>query len=263
MTFYDWLFGGFDNPFKKGQWGPLHIATLVVAIALVVAFYFLVKRAKNKDKVKKIILYSLAAAILFFEITSRVLYFIKLYALHQPEMEGLNAIWIILPKPWCAIACWAIMASVLVKKEFFYNYASLSALLCSLIFFAYPGVGYNNVYLLFFNWYSILTHALLLVSSLTMIVLKFTSFRYKEFWKLAVCFALTFVYGLIEIYILKIQSDPMYFMPGGDIQAGILNISYGLYLFIYITLIVVYVNAFYLIEDRAAVKSFFSKLKRK
>ena len=96
-----------------------------------------------------------------------------------------------------------------------------------------------------------------------MIVLKFTSFRYKEFWKLAVCFALTFVYGLIEIYILKIQSDPMYFMPGGDIQAGILNISYGLYLFLYITLIVVYVNAFYLIEDRAAVKSFFSKLKRK
>ncbi|MBO5286353.1 MAG: YwaF family protein [Clostridia bacterium] len=263
MTLRNWLVGGIDNPFKKGQWGPLHIATMIVSIGLVVLFYFLVKRANNKDKARKIIVSTLVLCILFFEVTSRILYAIKLYVLHQPEMAGTNLIWILLPKPWCAISCWALMIAPLVKKDFFYNYASLSALLCSVIFFAYPGVGFNNVYLLFFNWYSILTHALLLTTSLTLIVLKFTNFKYSNFWKFALCLVLTFIYGLIEIYVLKIQLDPMYFMPNGDIQAGILNISYGLYLFLYITLIVVYVNAFYLVGDRQNIKKLFAKLKNR
>ena len=77
--------------------------------------------------------------------------------------------------------------------------------------------------------------------------------------KLAICFALTFVYGLVQIFILKTQEDPMYFMPNGDIQADILKISYGLYLFLYILLIVVYVNVFHIIGDKAAVKAFFKK----
>ena len=181
----------------------------------------------------------------------------------MPEMEGLSLLWIIMPKPWCAISCWALMFSVLIKKKFFYNYASLSALLCSVIFFSYPGVGFNNEYILFDNVYSIVTHALLLTMSITLITLKFTDFKYKDFWKFAVCFGVTFVYGLIEIYLLKLVADPMYFMPNGDIQAGILKISYGLYLFLYIFLIVVYTNAFYLVQDKQTVKNFFKKAFKK
>lgn len=269
MTLTEWLVGGIENPFKAGQWKPLHISTLLISIGLVVGFYFIVKFQKNKERAKNTILISLALSILFFEITSRILYFIKLYVLAQPEMNGLGMLWIILPKPWCAVACWAIMASVIVRKEFFYDFACLSALLCSVIFFAYPGVGFNNVHLLFFNWYSILTHALLLTTSLTMIVLKIATFKYKNFWKYAVCLGATFVYGLIEIFVLngKISPvldiktpDPMYFMPGGDIQADILKIPYALYLAGYIFLIVVYVNAFYLISDRKNVKQYFSKI---
>ena len=97
---------------------------------------------------------------------------------------ALDALWIIIPKPWCAVSCWLLIACVFVKKSWFYNFASLSALLCSVIFFSYPGVGYNNEHLLFENWYSILTHALLLTMSITLIVLKFTDFRYREIWKL-------------------------------------------------------------------------------
>jgi hypothetical protein len=104
---------------------------------------------------------------------------------------------------------------------------------------------------------------MLLTMSITLMVLKVTEFKYKHMWKLVLCFALTFGYGLLQIFVLKTQEDPMYFMPNGDIQADILKISYGLYLFLYIALIVVYVNVFHLIADKAAVKALFSRRSRK
>ena len=263
MTFTQWFFGGIENPRVENQWGPLHIATLVVCAALVFAFYYIAKKSSNPSKVKTRIVCTLSGLIAFFEIASRFMYLMKLYYFHQPEMNGINLLWILLPKPWCAISCWLLISCVFVRKTFFYNFASLSALLCSVIFFAYPGVGYNSQYLLFDNWYSILTHALLLTTSITLIVLKITDFRYKDIWKLAICFALTFAYGFLQIFVLKTQTDPMYFMPHGDIQEGILGISYGLYLTLYITLLVVYVNVFHLIDDKATVRAFFQKFKRK
>ena len=262
MSFSQWLFGGIDNPFKAGQWGLLHIGVMLSCVALILAFYFLVKRSRDKEKTKKIIAYSLAGAIVFFEIMIRFVQCVKLYHLHLPEMEGITMLWIILPKPWCAVSCWALIASVFLKKKFFYNFASLSALLCSVIFFVYPGVGFNNVHLLFENWYSILTHALLLTMSITLMTFKYADFKYKHFWKVAVCFLLTFVYALIEIYILKIQTDPMYFMPDGDIQADILRLDYGVYLSCYIALIVIYINTAHMIGDKEKVKKFLTKWKR-
>lgn len=259
MTFSQWLFGGIENPYQANQWGALHIATLVTCAALIFAFYFLMKYARDPAHARKAILYSLVGAIAFFEVMIRFVYCVKLYHLHLPEMEGITPLWIILPKPWCAISCWALIASVFVKKQFFYNYASLSALLCSVVFFVYPGVGYNNEHLLFENWYSILTHALLLTTSITMIVLRYTDFRYREIWKVGICFALTFAYAFFEIFVLKIQTDPMYFMPGGDIQADILKMSYGVYLFLYITVFLLYFNAAYMMNDRETVKRFFAK----
>ncbi len=259
MTFTDWLFGGIDNPYVNGRWGLGHILTLVICVACIVGSHFIAKHSKDSEKAKSRIICTLAGLIAFFEVMIRFVYFMKLYYFHQPEMNGTGALWILIPKPWCAISCWLLVACVFVKKPFFYNFASLSALLCSIIFFAYPGVGYNNEIILFENLYSIVTHALLLTMSITLIVLKFTQFRYKEIWNVAIGFALTFAYGLLQIYVLKTQADPMYFMPDGDIQADILHISYGLYLFLYITLIVLYVNAFYLIGDKATVTAFFKK----
>ena len=260
MSFSNWLFGTMENPVTNGRWGILHIITMLICVALIVAFHFIVKHAKQKEKTRKIILSALVYSVLFFEIASRVVYIIKKFYLHTPDMEGLSMLWIIIPKPWCAISCWLLVASVFVNKKFFYNFAGLSALLCAVIFFSYPGVGFNNKYILFDNLYSICTHALLLTTAITMIVLRFTEFKYREIWKLGICFLLTFIYGLVQIYFLKTATDPMYFMPNGDIQAGILHISYGLYLFLYITFLLVYINAFYLVEDRKNVKEFICRL---
>ena len=261
MSFSDWLFGGIENPVINGRWGLFHILTLVTCVLCIVAFYFIVKKAQNREKARSCIAYFLAGAIAFFEVMIRFVYFMKLYYFHQPEMDGTGVLWILIPKPWCAVSCWLLVACVFVKKAYFYNFASLSALLCSVIFFSYPGVGYNNEIILFENLYSIVTHALLLTMSITLIVLKFTDFRYKYFGKLAIGLVLTYVYALVQVFWLKTYADPMYFMPNGDIQANILQISYGLYLCLYILLILVYVNAFHLIGDRATVKAFFTKNK--
>lgn len=263
MLFSQWLFGGIENPVINGRWGLLHILTLVLCAVCIVGFYFLVKRSRDQSKAKSRIIFTLAGMIAFFEIMIRFVYFMKLYYFHQPEMAGTGALWILIPKPWCAISCWLLIACVFVNKAFFYNFASLSGLLCAVIFFAYPGVGYNNQYILFENLYSIVTHALLLTMSITLMVLKFTDFKYKHMGKLAICFAATYAYGLVQVYLLKTQEDPMYFMPNGDIQADILEISYGLYLFLYITLILVYINAFHLVSDKESVKSLFRKRKEK
>lgn len=258
MTIKEWIFeiGTIENPYYPGQWKLLHILTLVFCALSILAIFFIFKKAKNKEKTRKIILIILASSILFFEVVCRIVFFIRLYYFHVPDMEGWTALKIIIPKPWCAIACWSVIACPLVNKKFFYNYTSITGLLCTIIFFIYPGVGFNNVYIVFRNVYSIATHALLLISAVSLMTLKFTEFKYKEIWKVFVCLAATYIYALIEVYILKTERDPLYFMPHGDIQEGILGIPWGLYITLYIIVILVYINVFYLIGDR---KNIFKK----
>ena len=122
MSFSEWFFGGIENPRVENQWGPLHIATLVVCVALILTFYYIAKKTSNPDKVKTHIVRTLAGLIAFFEIASRFMYLMKLYYFHQPEMNGIDLLWIVLPKPWCAISCWLLIACVFVRKTFFYNF---------------------------------------------------------------------------------------------------------------------------------------------
>ena len=158
----------------------------------------------------------------------------------------------LLPRPWCAISCWMCIISVFVNKKFFYNITSITALLCAVIFFAYPGAGFNNKYILFENLYSISTHALILITSITLITLRFADFRYNGIWKEAITLAVIFIYAFIEIYVLHTSDDPLYFMPNNDVQ-DILGLSYPAFLVIYIVFMLVWVNAFYLINDRKTV----------
>ena len=260
MTLKDWLFetGDFINPYYAGQWKMLHIITLVLIIFAIVILTAIVKKSK-KENIKYIILYTLSALIIFFEICQRVVYFVRLYYFNVPDMQGLNAFWIMIPKPWCAVSCWLMIAAPFVNKKFFYNFSSISGLLCTLIFFAYPGVGFNNEYIMFSNLYSIVTHSLLLISSIYLITTNFTNFRYKEIWKIYICFCITFIYGLLEIFVFKTFNDPMYFMPNGDIQANILKISYPLYITLYIIVINIFINIFYLINDRKSILKLIKK----
>jgi len=245
MKFIEWLYSSYPNPHVDGQYGLGHILTMVcIAIFIVLTTIFLKKKSQNS---KRIVLFVLATLIFIFEVARRVINLCKTtdYSLN-------NVLRILLPRPGCAISCWLVMASVIVNKRFLYCFTSIVAMLSGLIFFVYPGVGYNNQYILFENLYSIVTHALLFTSAICFITYGFADFKYKTIWKELICFAVMLVYVFLEIYVLKIESDPFYFMPGNDVQE-IVGLSYGLFLPIYIIFVVIYFNIFYLIGDRKTV----------
>ncbi len=253
MNFIEWLFSSYPNPSINGQWGVLHILVLVLSIATIIALAFIFRN--KDDKTRYIVICVLAGLILFLEITRRVINIIKTddYSLN-------NLLYIFLPRPWCAISCWSIIIATIFRKKFMYNFACFTSLLCALIFFSYPSAGFNNKYILFENFYSISTHALLLITSITLITLKHTKFVYNEIWQEMVCLFVIFAYTMLEIYGLKISDDPMYFMPNNEVQ-DILGLNYGAYLPLYIIFMFVYINIFYLIDDRHKVKSIFKRNK--
>ena len=114
-----WFFEqNIDNPVEYHQWGLFHILTLVVCVLLIVGFYLIVKFAKNKEKTRNIILYSLIGLLILLEILIRVQYFVRLYYYKDPSVSHMDPFWIIMPKPWCDVACWILIASPFVNKKY-------------------------------------------------------------------------------------------------------------------------------------------------
>lgn len=249
MTFREWLFGMPDNPSESNQWGALHITTLLFCIVAIIAIYFIFR---NKDeKVKRRVILVLASLIAFFELARRL---INSYT--NTSMTLNSFLYTLLPRPWCAISCWMLMIAIFSNKKFLYNASCYTALLCAVIFFSYPSAGYNNKYIEFSNTYSIVSHMLLLITSVTLITLKFTKFEYKTIKKELITLGIILAYAVFEIVVLKIADDPLYFLPGNDVHE-IVGLAYPLYLILYIVFMFIYINAFYIIQDFKNVKIFF------
>ena len=263
MTFNEWFFGknsaintGFDNPSVNMQWKLPHILVLLTCIATIITIACIFR--KKSDRARKIVLWVLVGAILFFEVIRRVKNIISMVISNNLALD--DWLYTLLPRPWCAISCWSLIIAATFNKKYLYNVASSTALLCAIIFFAYPSAGFNNTLMEFENIYSISTHSLLLVTSISMITLKFTDFRYKDFWKDMICLAVIMVYACIEIWILKISDNPLYFLPmeGNEVQE-ILGLGSTLYIIVYWAFLALFINLFYLINDR---KNVFKKHKK-
>ena len=240
MSFHDWLYSVYpENSVIDGRWGALHIITVVIcvlAIASIACF------CKKSLKTRQNIILVLASLILVFELARRGINLSRGYF-------GINNLLVVLlPRPWCAISCWTVMLASVVKKKRLYNLATMCALINAIIFFAYPSVGFNHSVILFENLYSIATHALLLTSSISMMTLGLTDFSFnKGIIKEAIGLILMFIYAFVEIYLLKIEKDPMYFMPENDVQA-FLGVDYTAYLIIYVGFLIVYFALFYIVQ---------------
>lgn len=239
MSFRNWLLSNYPNPRIDGQFGLLHIISLLFIVAFIVTSTILLR--KTSEKTKRKVVFVLAGIILFFEIARRVINLCK-----TTDYGINNILKILLPRPGCAISCWLVIIAVIVNKKYFYNFTSIIGILCGLIFFIYPGTGYNNEYILFENAYSIITHTLFFTVSICFITYKFTDFKYKTMWKELICLVTLIVYVFLEIYVLKIEPDPFYFMPGNDVQK-IVGFEYNLYLPCYIVFAIIFVNLFYFI----------------
>ncbi len=240
MTFHDWIYSAYpENSVINGRWGTLHIITVILCAIAIVLIALLNKKSL---KFRQNVIVILASLILLFEITRRCVNLSKGY-------YGFNHLLVVLlPRPWCAISCWTVMLASVVKKKRLYNLATMCALINAIIFFAYPSVGFNHNVILFENLYSIATHALLIVSSVSMMTLKLTDFKFGRgtMWE-ALGLGLMFAYAFAEIYLLKIEKDPMYFMPDNDVQA-FLGVDYTAYLFIYVGFLLIYFSLFYIVQ---------------
>ena len=272
MTLQQWFENAwFDNPSVDNRWKAAHIGVLLFCIAFCVCTYFL----RNKSKKLRVwIIGVIAIALYHFELIRRILRLGRL-AVPLTELLTNNDFWYhLLPRPWCAISVWLIMISVLVNKKFFYNIASMNAIICVIIFFAYPSAGFNNQYYTFDNLYSIITHALLFMGGVSMITMGLTEFKYtRTRWynsALRELFAIVcvFIYAAIEVFGLRIAEDPLYGVPSGFVAPGateayenevqeILGVSGPVYVILYFVFLAFYFNLFYVIQmlvDKARAK---------
>lgn len=250
MSFLDWLFSRRPEGLvmKSEPWGILHIIVLLSCIAIIVGLALLLR--KRSEKAKYIAIFTIAMLILAFELARRIINFSR-GDLHLAD-GSLNwdlVVYRLIPRPWCAISCWMIIASVFVKKKFLYNFASMTALINAIIFFAYPDAGFKN-HIAFEEFYSIGTHCLLLIGSISLITLGHTDFRYnrgkEKAWYELICYGGVFFYAFLEI-IFQIESDPLYFMPGNGV-IDVISMPYPLYVVVYVIFVFgIWSNAFYLI----------------
>lgn len=244
MSFHDWLYSVYpENSVINGRWGTLHIITVVLCVIIIGAIWCFNKKS---IKTRQNIIIILASLILLLEVSRRI---INLTRTGYDFQNITNLLGTLLPRPWCAISCWTVMLASIVRKRRLYNLACMCALLNAIIFFAYPSVGFNHNVILFENLYSIATHALLLISSISMMSLELTDFSVnKKVFCEASGLVLMFIYAFIEIYLMKIEKDPMYFMTDNDVQA-FLGVDYKAYLVIYVGFLIVYFSLFYILQN--------------
>ncbi|MBR2621101.1 MAG: hypothetical protein IKC97_01870 [Clostridia bacterium] len=245
ISFHDWIYSDYppQRAIVNGRYGAIHIATILFCIALVIAISLLHKKDKTT---RTSVIKALAFAILLFEIIRRVINFTR-----GEPMTTDTVLYYLLPRPWCAISCWMTIAAALTGKKTLYNFSAMCSLLCSLVFFVYPVVGFNHGVYLFEDVYSIATHSLLFITSLSMMTLGLTDFRYhrehgKGAWQELFLLCLTFTYAFVEIFVLEIEKDPLYFRPGNDVQK-VFGFSYPVFLVVYVGFLLIYFNAFYIV----------------
>lgn len=244
MTFADWIFSRYDvvgSEHVNAQWGPLHIIVLLLVIGFIVASTILLKK-KGDEKSKMIVLWILAGFLILLGVTRRVVNF-----LNTDDYSLNHVLSILLPRPGCAISCWLIVLAVIVRKKFFYNVTSIVGMISAVIFFAYPGVGFNHTILLFENIYSIVTHAIILSACVCFITYGLAKFEYENIWKDGIMLLCIAIYVVLEMFVLKIEFDPFYFRMGNDVEE-ILGIAHNLYVILYVAFMAVYINAYYLIS---------------
>ena len=149
MDFINWLFSSFDNPRVNQQWGLLHIAVLLSCIAIILVLAFTAR--KKSERFRKNTIAVLVFIILAFELSRRAINIARPSLTDTELGTWKDWLYTLLPRPWCAISCWLLIFSIFFNQKFLYNFASMCALLCAIIFFAYPDAGFNNEIMEFEN----------------------------------------------------------------------------------------------------------------
>ena len=255
MTLEQWIYGrDFNNPKVNGQWGTLHIITLVLCVALIIGLTFIFK---NKDeKTKRKLIFVIAGVLLFFEVVRRII-----NITNPITFTKYNLLWVLLPRPGCAISVWLVLLSPFINKKWFYNFTSIVSILCAVIFFAYPGAGFLNKYILFENLYSIVSHSFMFMGSFLIVTLGLAKFDYRNIKNELLSLVCLVGYTVLEMFVLiknsngdPLEIDPFLALPNNDVQDIIGIDSHALYLVLYFLFLAVYFGSYYFFSRKKVNK---------
>ncbi len=249
MTFRQWIFSiRPESDIYNGQWKFPHIITLCICLALIVALALIFR--KKSRRARETVVKPLAVLVLILEVALRAINFAK-----GNVVDAVSILLLIFPTTWSAIACWILVIAAVVNKKNLWNFSAINGLLCSVLFFIYPTVGFAHKTIVFADFYLIATHALLFVASVSILTLRLGDFRYKRetfingFLKELIAFGCVLVYVATLTFVVKMlgtEIDPMYFRANSALQST-LGLGYAVYLALYLLCVCVWINAFYCI----------------
>lgn len=250
MTFKQWLFSELPNP-KCSPYNWMYIVALVFLVGFVVGSTLLLKNKSQKQK--RNVMFVVAAVILFFELSRRVVNLCK-----ETEWTLHNVLHILLARPGCAISAWLAMLAVVINKRWAYAFASLICLLCGTGFFASPGAGFDRELVQFEEVFSMVEHVGFYLMALCFVTYRLAEFRFADMGKIGICF------GALAVYVFAlikggIEHDPFLFLPNSDVHQILGGMNYPTFLTLYIVFVVLFFGAFFVVNDRKVVAAQFNK----
>ena len=237
MNWRDFWYNSNNPKLANYLYGPRHVIFLLCAIGLVLFLYFSYRKKTEKEKRKMFKIF--AYIFLGFEIVSRVVNLII-----EEDYSFGNITKIILPMHICSIMVWIFIFGILLNNKTLKEFAGIGGLLSTLAFLLYPAVGLNRVYMTFTQLYSTITHILGFVVSILLITIdKDVKYKYRDIWKIVLCFVVMFGYGVLLDFAIFPGSDYMY------LANDPLNLEIGIdYRIIYFIVLGIYINLFYIVS---------------
>ncbi len=192
------------------------IAVVLLAIVAVIVFLFISKKAQN------IILYCVASIYLFSYVLISISRIIR----------GTFSVDTILPFDFCGIVIWATMIAVFFRQKWLNEFIAVGGLFASVVFIAFPEVGFGAATLHFDDLYSIVIHDLMFITSIIYFFPRFSDLRWQTLYRQAICFGFCCLEATILDYWIYPDSNYMF------LKNSPININLGRFPYIIVLAIV-------------------------
>lgn len=238
MTFSDFWTGQNNPSLPKSEYlyNTRHILVLVAVVLACVVLTLIFR--KKSDKAKRILFYVLGSILLFFEILSRVVNLIV-----TDDYSLVNIFKILAPMHICSVMVWVFIVAAFTRNKTLINYSVIGGILATTAFLLYPAVGLNKVYMSFTCLYSTISHSIGFITAICLMTLGIAKFEFKDIWKIYICFAVMFLWGVLLDFVILPGSDYMYLV--NDPLELKINFPYQI---LYAAILIVYVVAYYFVS---------------
>ena len=223
-------------PESEYMYGTRHLIVIMIVImaSVLLSLYF----AQKSQKAKQRLIYVFGGILLFFEVVSRIVNFFI-----TPNLTFGRVIKILLPMEICSVVVWSFILAIFIRKRTLYEFCTIAGLFATLAFLLFPAVGLNRTYMSFTCIYSVVSHMTGFVCAVLLMTLGFVKFEFKRIWRVYLCFAIMFAWGVLLDLVIFPGSNYMFILED-PLEMG-LKFPHQLF---YGAFIAVYVLLFYVID---------------